>query len=195
MKTTLKIILSGLGWITIAGVMLFSLALVTEPVGDVVFSISFGNQYWKAGDIKVHIGMHTESMAVYKAKNKPFLLIGPVMFKEDGKDFFFVNKTQVIRSSTEKSGEAWVRIFNLLFIMDDLTDYWRQIRAPLWDDVKSDPEGSISYDRNTQKYCYRFHIYSSKTLVRFEIPAVLFSKDMENAPNITLENFKINKGK
>ena len=195
MKTILKFIIFGLCGLIVAGGILFSLALVSEPIGNVVFSICFGNIYKKAAKTDVHIGNRTENMAVYKAKKKPFLLIGPVMFEDDEKDFFFVNKTQVIRSSTEKSGEAWVRIFNLLFIMDDLTDYWRQIRAPLWDDVKSDPEGSISYDRNTQKYCYRFHIYSSKTLVRFEIPAVLFSKDMENAPNITLENFKINKGK
>ena len=186
MKTILKIILTGLCWITVSGVMLFSLALVFEPVGNVVFSICFGNRYWKAGDIKFNFGTHTESMSVYKAKNKPFLLIGPVMFEEDGKDFFFVNKTQVIRSSTDKSGEAWARLFNILFVMDDLSDYRRQIRTSVWDVVKSDPAGSISYDRNTHKYCYRFHIDSSKTPVRFEVPAVLFTKDMENAPNITV---------
>ena len=195
MNKTLKIIENVLCCIIVPGCFVLSLALLFEPIGNVVFSICFGNIYKKAAKTDVHIGNRTENMAVYKAKRKPFLLIGPVMFEDDEKDFFFVNKTQVIRTSADKSGEAWVRIFNLLFIMDDLTDYWRQIRAPLWDDVKSDPEGSISYDRNTQKYCYRFHIYSSKTLVRFEIPAVLFSKDMENAPNITLENFKINKKK
>ena len=84
--------------------------LILDPKVNVVLSVIFGSVYRKAGEtVMTTEGGKSETLAVYKAKNKPFLIVGPCLFHgdKDYEDFFFVNRDQVMRMATDKGGDMW----------------------------------------------------------------------------------------
>ena len=163
-------------------------ALLMEPLGDVVFSIVFGSCYRREGGISVRIGEKEEQLSVYGKKGKPFLLIGPCRFGNEDSDFFFVNREQVIRTATDKGGDAWVRVGNYLFILDDLSSNMRLLRAPYWDDLKCDEESTVTCDGTAKVYRYSFRINNLTLPVSFSLPAEFLHDDMRFAPNVTRED-------
>jgi len=160
-----------------------------EPVGNVVFSIAAGSVYRKVGEASFSAKDYPPTLAVYKAERKPFLIVGPCLFHEgeDYEDFFFVNKTQVVRTATEKGGDMWCRTFHRLHIVDDLSDC-EILRAPCWDDLKCSKDSSIRYDDATDSYVYPFTIDSHAIPATLTIPARFFTPDMVDAPNRMLKD-------
>ena len=169
-------------WLVMA---VFAAAVAYEPVGNVVFSIAAGSVYRKVGEATFEAKGYPRTLAIYKAENKPFLIVGPCLFHEGGdyEDFFFVSKTQVIRTATDKGGDMWCRTFNRLHIMDDLSDC-EILRAPLWDELKYEGS-SVWYDDATASYVYSFRIENDAVPAKLTIPAKFFTPDMFVAPNRT----------
>ena len=173
-----------------AAALLIFLAVAFDPVGNVVFSIAAGSVYRKVGEAAFDAKGYPRDLAIYKAARKPFLIVGPCLFHEDDEeyeDFFFVNKTQVVRTTTDKGGDIWCRTFNRLHIADDLSDC-EVLRAPLWDDLRCSEGSSIRYDDTTDSYVYSFTIDSPTIPATLTIPAKFFTPDMIDAPNRTLKN-------
>ena len=158
--------------------------LVFSPKGNVVLSIVFGSVYRKAGEtVMTTEGGKTETFAIYKAKNKPFLIVGPCTFHENQKkweDFFFVTPNRVIRTNVDQGGDIWVRLPWLLFIDDDLTSS-DCVRTPSWDELKR-KGASVRYDKATASYVYSLRINEPKQSVSFAIPKKFFTKDLLEAP-------------
>ncbi len=177
MKKVIKKIITASIILGIALSMLLFCSLVFKPLGDVVFSICMGSMYRKVGEAILRSPGKHETLSIYKAQNKPFLILGPYRFDEDYYDFFFVNRTQVIRTATDKGGDAWVRIAGRLFLLDDMT-HWDRVRMPYWDDMKCDKNSSVRLDDDTDAYIYSFKIDHPEVQVSFAIPAKLFTSDM-----------------
>ena len=154
-----------------------------EPLDNVVFSFLFGSSYCKVGEAAFEAKGYPRTLAVYKARNKPFLIIGPCLFHEDEyyEDFFFVNRAQVIRTATDKGGDIWCRSIGRLHIADDLSDC-EILRAPLWDELECDPKSFVRYDDATDSYVYSFTIDTHTIPAKLTIPAKFFTPDMDNAP-------------
>ena len=158
--------------------------LAIKPLRDMALSTFFGSIYYKAGEtVLTTEGIKTETLAIYKAKNKPFLIVGPCWFHENQnfwKDFFFVNPNRVIRTNVDQDGDIWVRLPWLLFIDDDLTSS-DCVRTPYWDELER-KGASVRYDEATSSYVYRFWINEPKQSVSFAIPKKLFPEDLLEAP-------------
>ena len=125
MKKYLRIVFLALAFLLWLAMAVFAMAVAYEPVGNVVFSIAAGSVCSKIGEAAFDAKGYPRSIAVYKAEHKPFLIVGPCLFHEEGEDcedFFFVNKTQVVRTATDKGGDMWGRTFGRLHIIDDLSD-------------------------------------------------------------------------
>ena len=165
----------------------FAAAVASPPIGNVVFSIAAGNVYRKVGEAAFDANGYPHSLTVYKAEHKPFLIVGPCLFHEgeDYEDFFFVNKTQVVRTTTDKGGDMWCRSFGRLHIMDDLSDC-EVLRAPWWYELKHEGS-SVRYDGAADSYVYSFRIENDAIPAKLTIPAKFFTPDMDNAPNRTLQ--------
>ena len=82
---TLAILITALS-VSLAGAFIF------KPLGDVVFSVTMGSMYRKVGETCLKRNGKNETLAIYKADSKPFLIVGPCLFDKDCYDFFFVNK-------------------------------------------------------------------------------------------------------
>ncbi len=186
MNRKIKKILVASFLVVIAIILVLCCAFAFKPVGDVVFSVCFGNSYRKAGETTLHIAGKDEILSIYKAPNKPFLILGPYRFDEDYYDFFFVAKDAVIRTATDKGGDTWVRIGNRLFLLDDLTTADR-LRAPYWNDIRSDKGGSIEFDPSSECYLFTFKLNSRDPApVSFAIPERLFTPDMPPSNTVDL---------
>ena len=188
MKKFLKIALAALALTVFLASALLAAAVALPPVGDVVFSFFFGSSFRKVGEAAFEAKGYPRTLAIYKAENKPFLIVGPCLFHEGGdyEDFFFVNRTQVIRTATDKGGDMWCRTFNRLHIMDDLSDC-EILRAPLWDELKYEGS-SVRYDDATDSYVYSFRIENDTVPATLTIPAKFFTPDMDGVPNRTLKD-------
>jgi len=163
-------------------------AFTFKPFGKAVFSIAAGSAYRKVGEASLETNDYSCMIAVFKAENKPFLLVGPCLFRdseEEYEDFFFVNKTQVIRTSTDKGGDMWCRVFNRLYVMDDLSNC-ECLRAPFWDELKCDKDASVGYDGATDSFVYAFKNNDDRVQTKLTISAKHFTPDMIDAPNRTL---------
>ena len=161
-------------------------AFTFEPFGKAVFSIAAGSACRKVGKASLKTNDYACMIAVYKAENKPFLLVGPYLFRdseEEYEDFFFVNKTQVIRTSTDKGGDMWYRVSNCLYVMDDLSNC-ECLRAPFWDELKCDKDSSVGYDGATDSFVYAFKNNDDIIQTQLTIPAKHFMP--VDAPNRTL---------
>jgi hydrogenase maturation factor HypF (carbamoyltransferase family) len=71
-----------------------------------------GELYFPAGKALLIRDGKVSKLTVFSAKNKPYLPVGPCSFPDyyrKGKirDFFFVNKRQVIRNCDDKGGNLW----------------------------------------------------------------------------------------
>ena len=185
MKKYLRIIIVAAALLIFFAVTVFAAALACPSIGNVVFSIATGSVYRKAGDAAFDAKGYPQHLAVYKAERKPFLIVGPCLFHEgeNHEDFFFVNRTQVVRTATDKGGDMWCRTFNRLHITDDLSDC-EVLRASLWDELKY--EGAfVRYDDATDSYVYSFRIDNDAVPATLTIPAKFFTPDMIDAPNRT----------
>jgi hypothetical protein len=190
MKKILNGILQSFGLLAIALCLLFFACLTVlaiKPLRDVALSPFWCSVYRKAGEtVMTTEGGKPETLAVYKAKNKPFLIVGPCLFREDQKiweDFFFVNRDQVIRTNVDQGGDIWFRLPGLLVIDDDLTSS-DCVRTPSWDELEH-KGASVRYDEATESYVYSLRINRPEQSVSFAIPARLFTQDLLNAPNDT----------
>ncbi|MCQ2353410.1 MAG: hypothetical protein MJ033_08060 [Victivallaceae bacterium] len=156
-----------------AMVFLFLVAACCIPsVGNVVFAIAGGSVYRQTGSITAKINGKNIPLAVYRKTGKPFLIVGPCRFQEEEEnyeDFFFVDHKRVIRTAVDKGGDIWFRAGRFLFILDDLSGCER-LRAPVWDDLQSDPTAYAFYDDAKSEYIYSFKINSHSTPVAFSIP-------------------------
>ena len=174
--------------LSVAVALIIIAAFTFKPFSKAVFSIAAGSAYRKVGEASLETNGYSRMLAVYKAENKPFLLVGPCLFRdreEEYEDYFFVNKTQVIRTSTDKGGEMWCRVFNRLYVMDDLSNC-ECLRAPFWDELKCDKDSSVGYDGATNSFVYAFKINDDRVQTKLTIPAKHFTPDMVDAPNRTL---------
>ena len=144
----------------------------------------FGYRYSKCGSIEVlsaeeqlAVKAQKQNVHVYEAKNKPFLLIGPYTFSPGDRDFFFVNKKQVIRTATDKGGGAFCRLGPWLFVIDDMSgSEQNRVRAPYWDELKGEKS---SVEKRGNRYVYTLFLEDVKKNVTFAVPEKLFSPDME----------------
>ena len=167
--------------------------LILDPKVNVVLSVIFGSVYRKAGEtVMTTEGGKPETLAIYKARGKPFLIVGPCAFhrydekygaKDDWADFFFVRPDSVIRTNVNQGGDIWFRLPGLLIIDDDLTSS-DCVRTPSWDDLEH-KGASVRYDEATASYVYSLRINRPEQSVSFAIPARLFTSDLLNAPNDT----------
>ncbi len=188
LRKSLKIVFVAILACILVTLALILVAITFKPCGNIVFSVAGGNAYRKVGEAALEANDHPRMLAIYKASNKPFLLVGPCMFheEEDYEDFFFVNKSQVIRTSTDKGGDMWCRVFNRLYIIDDLSNC-ECLRAPFWDELKRNRESSVGYDGTSDSFVYLFRINNDSIQAKLTVPAKLFTPDMDEAPNRTLE--------
>ena len=191
MKKAFNVMFQISGLFCIALCLLFFVCLVVlaiKPLRDMALSTFFGSIYCKADEtVMTTEGVKTETLAIYKAHGKPYLIVGPCVFHEtdrygrhEWEDFFFVNPKEVIRTSTDKGGDTWVRLPWLLFILDDLTIRDR-VRLPYWDELEQDGS-SVRYDEATASYVYRLRINRPLEQVTFAIPGKFFTKDLLEAP-------------
>lgn len=91
-----------------------------------VYMLFFGNHYLYAGDAVMIRGGRVSRLAVYRAKGKPFLPVGPVPFRDavlraERRDFFFVSRRKIVYGLDDKGGDAWYRFGPLLTLADDLS--------------------------------------------------------------------------
>ena len=171
----------------IALAMLVPCSFEYEPLGNVVFSFFFGSVYREVGEAAFEGKEYPRSLAIYKARNKSFLIVGPCLFHDGDEDFFFVSQKQVIRSATDKGGDMWCRSIGRLHIIDDLSDC-EILRAPWWDELKCDKNSSVRYDKATNSYVYSFTMDSHTIPATLTVPAKFFTPDMDTAPNRTLDH-------
>lgn len=175
--------------------VVFWLLFAVVANGNAILAIIFGSVYRKVGEAAFAAKNYPETLAVYKAADKPFLIIGPCLFREGDheddaeEDFFFVNRKQVIRTATDKGGDLWGRTFGHLHMIDDLSDC-EVLRAPLWDDLKCDKNSSVRYDGATDSYVYSFTIERNTVPVKLTIPAKFFTPDMDRARSHAFRNRK-----
>ena len=182
MKKTVKKLFLTATLIFLTAMLLLGAAFAVKPFGDVFFSFCFGSCYVCTGEAVLYQDGRNTLLPVYKAADKPFLLVGPYNFG-DYEDFFFVNKKQVIGTAIDKGGDAWFRIGKYLFILDDL-NHWDVLRIPWWD-YMSAPAAKIEYDRSRQNRIYIFPLDPSNSTARLEIAEKLFTADMVDAYNVT----------
>ena len=170
-------------WILGGVLSLVILLAVINP--EAVFLILFGNKYSSCGittisDRKNFSGNATkQEVHIYKACNKPFLLVGPYTFSPDCRDFFFVNKKQLIRTATDKGGGAFFQFASWLFVIDDMSgSYQKRVRAPWWDELKN--KNASAVQKNDQ-YIYTLFLEDEKKYVTFSIPANMLNCLVEGA--------------
>ena len=184
MKKAIKIFVLTTTVIFLTAILLFWAAFAVKPFGDVFFSFYFGSCYVCDGEAVLYQDGRKTVLPVYKAADKPFLLVGPYNFG-DYEDFFFVNKKQVIGTAIDKGGDAWFRIGKYLFILDDL-NHWDVLRIPWWD-YMSDPAAKSDYDTSGKNRIYIFPLDPSNSMTCLEISEKLFTDDMVDAYNVTNE--------
>ena len=184
MKKAIKIFVLTTTIIFLTAILLFGAAFAVKPFGDVFFSFCFGSCYVCNGEAVLYQDGRKTVLPVYKAADKPFLLLGPYNFG-DYEDFFFVNKKQVIGTAIDKGGDAWFRIGKYLFILDDL-NHWDVLRVPWWD-YMSAPAAKSEYDTSGKNRIYIFPLDPSNSMTCLEIAEKLFTDDMVDAYNVTNE--------
>jgi hypothetical protein len=159
-------------WIFGGALSLVILLPVINP--KAVFLMLFGYKYQSCGITTVSDGKNfsdntpKQKVYIYKAGNKPFLLIGPYTFSPDCRDFFFVNKKQLIRTATDKGGGAFFQLASWLFVIDDMSgSYQKRVRAPWWDELKSKNASAV---QKRDQYIYTLFLEDEKKYVTFSIP-------------------------
>ena len=180
MMKILKHFILALGIVLLLAVSIPALSLVFPPAGAVVelaVEVVEGNIYYKAGNVTLQYEGEQIPVPVYKAKGRPFLLIGPHRFFED-EDFLFVSPDLVVASATDKGGDSWNRIGGFLLMLDDMTCRDR-LRIPYWDLLNDrSPDVGVTSVNGTREY--RVIVDAGRKLT-FRIPESLFTPDMPSA--------------
>ena len=134
----------------------------------------FGYKYNSCGITSVSDGKivsdnaEKQKVHICHASNKPFVLVGPYTFSPDCRDFFFVNKNQVIRTATDKGGGEFFQLGTLLFVIDDMSgSYQNRVRAPWWDELKNKDASVV---QKNDQYVYTLFLEDVKKFVTFSIP-------------------------
>ncbi|MBQ7207310.1 MAG: hypothetical protein IJS01_05880 [Lentisphaeria bacterium] len=103
-------------------------AMLYAAVNGIPFAYMLfcGNHYLYAGDAVMIRGGRISRLAVYRARGKPFLPVGPVPFRDASghavrRDFFFVSPRKIVYGLDDKGGDAWYRLGPLLMLADDLS--------------------------------------------------------------------------
>lgn len=164
-----------------AAVLITGTALTIKPVGDVLFSMMFGSRYGCCGEALLSVKGKKVHLPLYKAPNKPFLLIGPYAFN-DYEDFFFVNKKQLVCTAVDKGGDRWFRAGKQLFILDDL-NHWDPVRMPWWDLLEKSPQSTVEVRKNMRVYTFKSNAGDEKA--QLAVPEKFFTSDMGKAFNVT----------
>ena len=81
MKKTVKKLLMTVALIFLAAILLFGTAFAVKPFGDVFFSLCFGSCYVCNGEAVLYQDGRKTVLPVYKAADKPFLLLGPYILE------------------------------------------------------------------------------------------------------------------
>ena len=123
-----------------------------------VYMLFFGNHYLYAGDAVMIRGGRISRLAVYRARGKPFLPVGPVPFRDaavcaERRDFFFVSPRKIVYGLDDKGGDAWYRLGPLLMLADDLSG--EPARSGLA--VESAPEMNVCTVEDGSGGFHRFH--------------------------------------
>ena len=181
MMKILKHFILALGIVLLLAVSIPALSLVFPPAGAVVelaVEVVEGNIYYKAGNVTLQYEGEQIPVPVYKAKGRPFLLIGPHRFYEPDEDFLFVSPDLVVASATDKGGDSWNRIGGFLLMLDDMTCRDR-LRIPYWNLLKDrSPDVGVTSVNGTREY--RVIVDDGRKLT-FRIPESLFTPDMPSA--------------
>ena len=100
-------------------------------------------------------------------------------FSPDCRDFFFVNKNQVIRTATDKGGGDFFQLGMWLFVIDDMSgSYQNRVRAPWWDELKNK---DASVEKKNDQYVYTLFLEDVKKFVTFSIPEKILNYLNEGA--------------
>ena len=181
MMKILKRFFLAVGIVLLLAVSIPALSLVFPPAGAVVelaVEVVEGNIYYKAGNVTLQYEGEQIPVPVYKAKGRPFLLIGPHRFYEPDEDFLFVSPDLVVASATDKGGGSWNRIGSFLLVLDDMTSKDR-LRIPYWDLLKDrSPDANVTSIKGAREY--RVIVDDGRKLT-FRIPESLFTPDMPSA--------------
>lgn len=176
----LKHFFLALGIVLLLMVSILALSQVFPPAGaviDLVVEVIEGNIYHEAGTVTLRYEGEQITVPVYKAKGRPFLLVGPHRFYED-EDFLFVSPDLVVATATDKGGDSWNRIGCFLLMLDDMTSKDR-LRIPYWDLLKDrSPDVGVTSVNGTREY--RVIVDGGRNLT-FCIPEGLFTPDMPPA--------------
>ena len=148
--------------------------LLTVICPKAAFLILLGYKYSSCGITAVSDGKivsdnaEKQKVHIYHAPDKPFVLVGPYTFSPECRDFFFVNKNQVIRTATDKGGGEFFQLGAWLFVIDDMSgSYQNRVRAPWWNELKN--KNSSAVQKNDQ-YIYTLFLEDVKKFVTFSIP-------------------------
>jgi len=125
-----------------------------------VYLLFFGNHYLYADDAVMIRDGRVSRLAVYRAKGKPFLPVGPVPFRDavlraERRDFFFVSPEKIVYGLDDKGGDAWYRFGPLLTLADDLSG--EPARSGLA--VESAPEMNVCTVEDGSGSFHRFHFW------------------------------------
>lgn len=128
-----------------------------------------GELYFPAGKALLIRDGKVSRLTVFSAKKKPYLPVGPCSFPDyyrKGKirDFFFVNKRQVIRNCDDKGGNLWYQAGPFLFILDDLSGK-NPVRSSCWDEIGQDPKAQIISDENNGYYRFQFRSVDKENIL------------------------------
>ena len=154
---------------------LLSLALLLFAVNPkTAVLMLFGCKYSSCGIIAVTDGKNFSENAakqevhIYQASKKPYVLVGPYTFFPGHRDFFFVNKNQVIRTATDKGGGDFFQLASWLFVIDDMSgsDYNR-VRTSWWDELQ---DKASSVEKKNGQYVYTIYLKDAEKSVTFAVP-------------------------
>ncbi len=169
MKTKIKKII----YRSILGLLsLLFLLFVVNPKAAIL--MLFGYKYNSCGITTVSDGKivsdnaEKQEVHICLAPDKPFVLVGPYTFSPECRDFFFVNKNQVIRTGIDKGGGEFFQLGTWLFVIDDMSgSYQNRVRAPWWDELK---KKDASVEKKNDQYVYTLFLEDVKKFVTFSIP-------------------------
>lgn len=163
---------------------LLPLALLLSAVNPkAAVLMVFGCKYSSCGIIAVTDGKNFSENAVkqevhiYQASKKPYVLVGPYTFFPGYRDFFFVNKNQVIRTATDKGGGEFFQLGTWLFVIDDMSgsDYNR-VRTSWWDELQ---DKASSVEKKNGQYVYTIYLKDAEKSVTFAVPEKILDRCLE----------------
>ena len=135
----------------------------------------YSSLYTREGILLLQQGNKTIKASIYRSKNVPYTLIGPIPFPEQ-EDFLFVGKNKVAgRILDEKVEDDYYRFCKWLFIMFDLSSKPDAMAPAFFFETK------IRYDEKQGKYFYEITPEGSRETES----KILFSLDKKFLSNLS----------